>query len=354
MSDSLGTLLHARRGAVFGLLAAALFGLSAPLAKRLLGEMTPQVLAGLLYLGSGLGLSAWRLVRPATAEAPVARGDVPLLAVVALCGGVIGPLLMLIGLNRVSAVAGSLLLNLEGPFTMLIAVLVFREHLGRYGVVAAACILLGAAALRLQPGTFAADAIGIVCIAGACLAWGVDNNLTQRLSLKDPFAIVRIKALSAGLFNLALGLALGGRLPAFELVALAMLLGLFSYGASVVLDAYALRLVGAAREAAYFATAPFVGVIGAIVILGEPLRSFDLIAMLLMALGVAALLRERHSHTHGHEEMTHTHLHVHDDHHRHTHGAADPMGEPHSHEHHHAPLVHDHPHLPDAHHRHRH
>jgi drug/metabolite transporter (DMT)-like permease len=354
MTDSLETHGHDRRGAAFGLLAAALFGLSAPLAKRLLGEMTPQVLAGLLYLGSGVGLSAWRFLRPATAEAPVSRSDVPLLAVVALCGGVIGPLLMLIGLNRVSAVAGSLLLNLEGPFTMAIAVLVFREHLGRYGMLAAGSILLGAAALRFQPGTFAADSIGITCIAGACLAWGVDNNLTQRLSLKDPFAIVRIKSLSAGVFNLALGLVLGGRLPAAHIVALALLVGLFSYGASVVLDAYALRLVGAAREAAYFATAPFVGVIGSIVMLGEPLRTFDVIAMLLMALGVAALLRERHSHTHGHEELTHTHVHVHDAHHQHDHGPADPTGEPHSHEHQHAQLVHDHPHVPDAHHRHRH
>lgn len=354
MNDSLETHGRARRGAAFGLAAAALFGLSAPLAKRLLGEMTPQILAGLLYLGSGVGLSAWRFLRPATTEAPVSRSDVPMLAVVALCGGVIGPLLMLVGLNRVSAVTGSLLLNLEGPFTMAIAVLVFREHLGRYGLIAAACILLGAGALRFQPGNFAADAIGILCIAGACLAWGVDNNLTQRLSLKDPFAIVRFKSLSAGLFNLTLGLVLGGKLPELRIVALALLLGLFSYGASVVLDAYALRLVGAAREAAYFATAPFVGAIGAIVMLGERLRPFDLVAMLLMALGVTALLRERHSHLHEHEEMTHTHLHGHDQHHQHAHGPGDPPGEPHSHAHHHANLVHDHPHVPDLHHRHKH
>lgn len=345
---------HARRGAVFGLLAAALFGLSAPLAKRLLGETTPQVLAGLLYLGSGVGLSGWRAFRPATSEAPISRSDLPTLALVAVTGGVVGPLLLMIGLTRVSAVAGSLLLNLEGPFTMTIAVLAFREHLGRYGIAAAVSILLGAALLRFQPGTFAADAIGMLCIAAACLAWAVDNNLTQRLSLKDPFAIVRIKALSAGAFNLTLGLVLGGRMPELQVVGLALLLGSFSYGASVVLDAYALRWVGAAREAAYFATAPFVGAIAAIVLFGEALRSFDLVAMLLMALGVAALLRERHSHLHEHEEMKHTHVHEHDEHHRHEHGPDDPSGEPHSHEHHHVQLVHDHPHLPDAHHRHRH
>ena len=345
---------HARRGAVFGLLAAALFGLSAPLAKRLLGEMTPQVLAGLLYLGSGLGLGTWRALRPTTSEAPISRADLPTLALVAITGGVIGPLLMMVGLNRLSAVAGSLLLNLEGPFTMAIAVLVFREHLGQYGIAAAVGILLGAAVLRFQPGTFAADPIGMLCTAAACLAWAVDNNLTQRLSLKDPFAIVRIKALSAGVFNLTLGLVLGGKMPELPIVGLALLLGLSSYGASVVLDAYALRWVGAAREAAYFATAPFFGAITATVMFGAPFSAFDLIAMLLMALGVAALLRERHAHSHAHEEMTHAHVHVHDEHHRHAHGPGDPPGEPHSHEHQHVHLPHAHPHVPDAHHRHRH
>jgi drug/metabolite transporter (DMT)-like permease len=355
MSDSPDTTGGAgRRGAIYGLLAAALFGLSAPLAKRLLGEMTPQILAGLLYLGSGLGLSAWRAMRPATSEASLTRADFPVLAGVVFTGGIVGPVLMLVGLNRVSAVAGSLLLNLEGPLTMGIAVVVFREHLGRYGVAAAACILLGAGLLRFQPGAVGVDAWGMAAIAGACLAWGVDNNLTQRLSLRDPFAIVRVKSLGAGSLNLALGLVLGGKLPAAEVALGALLLGLFSYGASVVLDAYALRLVGAAREAAYFATAPFVGALAATVLLHERLTAIDLAAMLLMVLGVAALLRERHSHLHVHEEMVHDHLHVHDKHHQHRHEASDPPGEPHAHEHHHVHLVHDHPHVPDAHHRHRH
>jgi len=345
---------NGRRGAAYGLLAAALFGLSAPLAKRLLGEMTPQVLAGLLYLGAGLGLSAWRALRPRTTEAPLTRADVPALAGVVLSGGVLGPLLMLVGLQRVSALAGSLLLNLEGPLTMGIAVLVFREHLGRYGVIAAGCVLLGAALLRFQPSAFGVDAWGMASIAAACLAWGIDNNLTQRLSLHDPFAIVRIKSLCAGSVNLGLGLALGGRLPHSQVLAGALLLGLFSYGASVVLDAYALRLVGAAREAAYFATAPFVGALAAILILGETLNPLDLAAMSLMALGVAALLRERHAHRHVHQEMVHEHLHVHDEHHRHAHSPGDAPGEQHSHEHRHAPLEHEHPHVPDAHHRHRH
>lgn len=350
---------NARRGALFGLLAAALFGLSAPLAKRLLGEASPPILAGLLYLGAGLALHVWRALRPATLEAPVQRGDVPMLLGIIVAGGIVGPLLMLLGLSRVSAVAGSLLLNLEGPFTIAIAVLVFREHIGRYGIAAALLILTGAAVLKAQPGAVALDAWGAAAIAGACLAWAIDNNLTQRLSLRDPIALVRTKALSAGSFNLALGLALGAdgsarALPSAATIAAALCLGAMSYGVSVVLDAYALRLVGAAREALYFATAPFVGALAATWIVDEPLSMLDSIAMGVMALGVVALLRERHSHRHTHEPLEHDHLHVHDAHHQHAHEPGVSSAEPHAHRHRHAPIVHDHPHVPDAHHRHRH
>jgi drug/metabolite transporter (DMT)-like permease len=201
------------RGATYGLLAAALFGLSAPLAKYLLGEVTPQLLAGLLYLGAGLGLSVWHRVRPAVVEAPLQRRDLPLLAAVIVAGGILGPLLLLWGLNRVSAIAGSLLLNLEGPLTILVALLFFREHLGRWGVLAATFILLGAGLLKLEGTDGSTDIAGVLAIALACLAWALDNNLTQRLSLRDPIAIVRVKTLVAGSFNLSAGLLLGGRLP---------------------------------------------------------------------------------------------------------------------------------------------
>jgi drug/metabolite transporter (DMT)-like permease len=342
------------RGGAYGLLAAALFGLSAPIAKRLLGEVSPQLLAGLLYLGAGLGLTAARRLGPAPREAALKRQDVPALAGVIVAGGVVGPLLLLLGLARVSGVVGSLLLNLEGPLTMLLAVALFGEHLGRYGALAAALILAGAALLKLELGAGTVDVWGMACVALACLAWALDNNLTQRLSLRDPFAIVRIKTLAAGSFNLALGLALGGQLPGWRVCGAAMLLGLVSYGGSVVLDAYALRLVGAAREAAYFASAPFVGALLSTLLLGERLRASDGAAMLAMALGVAALLLERHAHWHVHEALEHEHAHEHDEHHRHAHPPGTALAEPHSHSHRHAALAHDHPHLPDAHHRHRH
>lgn len=343
-----------RRGAAFGLLAAALFGLSAPASKWLLGAVPPQLLAGLLYFGAGAGLTAYRALRPRSAEAPLRRADVGPLAGVVIAGGVLGPLLLLVGLKRVSALTGSLLLNLEGPLTIALAVALFREHVGRYAATAAACILLGAGLLKAQPGRPGADALGVVCIAAACLCWALDNNLTQRLSLRDPFAVVRAKALAAGAFNVALAFALGARVPPAGVALAAMALGCLSYGVSVVFDAYALRLVGAAREAAYFATAPFFGALASVALLREPIGWPDALAMALMIAGVIFLLRERHGHEHAHEAMEHEHKHVHDEHHRHAHEPGVDPGEPHAHAHRHEPLVHDHPHAPDAHHRHRH
>jgi drug/metabolite transporter (DMT)-like permease len=346
------------RGALLGLAAAALFGLSAPIAKILLGSVPPVLLAGLLYLGAALGLWLQRIARPATREAPLASQDAPLLIGIIASGGVLGPVLMLLGLSRVSALVGSLLLNLEAPFTVLLALVVFREHLGRYAAIATTFIIAGAGLLKLEPsagGGNTFDTLGVALLASACLCWAVDNNLTQRLSLRDPFAIVRVKTLAAGIFNTSLGIALaGGRVPELRLVAAALGLGSLSYGVSVVLDAYALRLVGAAREAAYFATAPFIGAIGSWALLHDRLTTVDVAAMSAMACGVGLLLRERHAHLHQHQELEHEHLHSHDEHHRHGHRPSDPPGDKHSHRHRHAQLVHDHPHVPDAHHRHQH
>jgi drug/metabolite transporter (DMT)-like permease len=340
---------------VLGLGAAALFGLSAPLAKRLLEVASPVLLAGLLYLGAAAGLWLHRALRPATREAGLMRGDVGRLAGVVVMGGLVGPVLMLLGLSRVTALTGSLLLNLEAPLTILLAVAVFREHLGRHAAMASACILGGALVLKLEPGGLGADGMGVALLAGACLCWAIDNNLTQGLSLRDPFAIVRIKTLVAGTVNTTLGvLVVGGPWPEAAMIAAALGLGCLSYGVSVVLDAYALRLVGAAREAAYFATGPFVGALASVVLLGDELAGADLLAMAAMAVGVVVLLRERHSHEHEHEPLEHEHIHEHDEHHRHEHAPGDPPGEPHSHRHRHEPLVHDHPHVPDVHHRHEH
>jgi drug/metabolite transporter (DMT)-like permease len=259
---------------------------------------------------------------------------------------------MLAGLNRVSALSGSLLLNLEAPFTILIAISLFGEHLGRREAISAALIILGAIFISYQPGELRADPLGAILIAAACLAWGIDNNLSQRLSIRDPIAIVQIKTLGAGTAMLTVAILIGTPAPTLGVVIATLVVGALCYGLSLVFDMQALRHLGAAREAAYFATAPFIGSIASIPIFGTLPDLGAILAAVLMASGVVILLRERHLHMHTHEALEHDHLHTHDEHHQHHHDP--PVVEPHSHPHRHQPMTHTHPHVSDLHHRHRH
>ena len=345
-------------GALMALASAALFGASTPLAKLLLGGgADPWLLAGLLYLGSGLGLGFVHLARgllgAAAPEAPLRRHDVPWLALVVLAGGVIGPVLLMLGLARTPASSAALLLNLEGLATMAIAWVAFKENVDRRLLLGAMAILAGAVLLSWRGGPGGVG-LGALAIAGACLAWGVDNNLTRKLSSADPVQIAAIKGLAAGSANLALALSQGAHLPAVAAVAGAGVVGFFGYGVSLVLFVLALRHLGTARTGAYFSTAPFLGAVLALALFREPVTVPLAGAALLMALGVWLHLSERHEHEHLHEAMDHEHRHVHDEHHEHAHGPGDPPGEPHTHRHHHAPIRHKHPHYPDLHHRHEH
>jgi len=346
---------HIWPGVPLALGSAALFGASTPFAKLLLAEgVGPFLLAGVLYLGSGIGLAVVEAVRRGPrAEAPLRRADLPWLALVVLTGGVAGPVLLMVGLTTTSASAASLLLNLEGLATMAIAWLAFRENVDRRLLAGAAAILAGAVALSWQGGPGGVG-WGAAAIAGACLAWGIDNNLTRRLSAADPVQIATIKGLAAGAANLALAFAAGAQLPLLAAIGGGALLGFIGYGISLVLFVLALRHLGAARTGAYFSTAPFIGAALAVALFGEAVTTQLVIAGGLMAVGVWLHLAERHEHVHVHEAAEHEHRHVHDEHHRHEHLPGDPAGEPHTHPHRHAPLVHRHPHYPDLHHRHRH
>jgi len=341
--------------------AAVLFGLSAPVAKMLLAGTEPLVLAGLLYLGAGFGLliAGWltsvrRRETPRTHEAPLRGADFPILAAMVVAGGVAAPALMTLGLQRVSAVSGSLLLNLEAPATIVLAVMLFGEHLGRREVLGASLVALGAAFLTYAPGDLNADTIGAVAILLACLGWAIDNNLTQRLSVRSPVALVRTKGLAAGTITLALALGVGGEMPPVRYVVGGLALGFASYGISVVLAVRALRSLGAARHAAFFATAPFVGAVAAVPLLGEVIGAREAVVGGVMALGVALLLSQRHAHRHVHEPLEHEHAHLHDEHHQHEHPPSERGREPHSHGHVHEPVSHAHSHVSDVHHRHRH
>jgi drug/metabolite transporter (DMT)-like permease len=345
-------------GAPLALASAILFGISTPLAKLLLGDgVSPWLLAGLLYLGSGVGLGVVHLVGQfgsrGSSEAALQRADLPWLGLVILTGGAIGPALLMIGLTTTSASLASLLLNLEGLATMLIAWVAFRENVDRRLLIGAAAILAGAILLSWQSGP-EGFGLGALAIAGACIAWGIDNNLTRKLSAADPVQIALLKGLVAGPTNLILALAAGAHLPSMPSIAGAGTIGFFGYGVSFVLFVLALRHLGAARTAAYFSTSPFLGAALSIVIFNEPVTVRVVVAGLLMGLGVYLHLSETHEHEHEHEALEHEHRHVHDAHHQHAHRSADPIGEPHAHWHRHLPIRHKHQHYPDLHHRHGH
>jgi drug/metabolite transporter (DMT)-like permease len=339
--------------------AAALFGISAPVAKALLAVADPWLLAGLLYLGSGVSLGAFRLVRRAqfgggAGEAALGRPDWPWLGAAILAGGIGAPVLLMLGLSRVAAAEASLLLSLEGVLTALVAWVVFREHVDRRIAGGMLAIAAGAVVLTWESGQAVRASLGALLVAGACLGWALDNNLTRKVAASDPLQIAALKGLVAGVVNSAIALALGASVPGAMTVALAALLGLVSYGVSLVLFVLALRGLGAGRTSAYFSTAPFVGAVIGVVGLGDPVTPGLLLAAALMAGGVWLHVRERHDHEHVHEALEHEHRHEHDEHHRHAHDAWAPPGVAHSHRHTHEPLRHRHPHHPDIHHRHGH
>ena len=345
------------RGVGLALLAALLFGASAPAAKGLLPGTTPQLLAGLLYVGSGGGLLLYWLGRRQARdglETPLGRPDLPWLAGAILAGGVVAPLLLMLGLTRTPASAASLLLNLEGVFTAGLAWVLFREHVHTRIVLGMLAIVAGGMLLSWEGRLGWGGISGPLLVAGACFAWGLDNNLTQKVSASDPVQITMLKGLVAGATNTGLALLLGSRFPAATVLIGALIVGLLSYGVSLVLYVRALRELGTARTGAYFSLAPFIGAAIAVVAWREPMSPSFVLAALLMGLGLWLHLTEQHEHPHTHEPLAHAHAHRHDAHHQHAHGPDDPPGEPHTHRHRHEPVTHVHPHYPDTHHRHSH
>ena len=339
--------------------AAALFGLSVPAGKALLTVTDPWLLAGLLYLGSGVSLGACRLAQRfllggRAGEARLGRSEWPWLAAAIFTGGVIAPVLLMFGLSRAAAAEAALMLNLEGVLTAVVAWVVFREHVNRRIAGGMVAIAAGAMVLAWNPTEAVRLSGGAVLIAGACLGWAIDNNLTRKVSASDPLQIAAMKGLVAGGVNIGIALSLGASIPNPTTVGLAALLGLLSYGVSLILFVLALRDLGAGRTSAYFSTAPFVGALIGVLLLGEPVTGRLGVAAGLMMIGVWLHVSERHEHEHVHELLEHEHRHEHDAHHRHGHDSSAPPGEPHSHRHVHERLLHSHPHYPDIHHRHGH
>ncbi|MFC6451705.1 DMT family transporter [Cellulomonas gelida] len=341
-------------GVQAALLAAVLFGASAPLAKLLLGEVSPWLLAGLLYVGAGLGMGVWRLVRRSP-RVRLPRHDVPWLVGAVVAGGVAGPVLLMVGLSSMPASGASLLLNAEGVLTAVIAWVVFREPAGRRVVLGMLAIVAGAVVIAVPGGQAQVTSMGpALAIVGACACWALDNNLTRRVSLTDATWLAAVKGSVAGPTNLAVALLLGARLPTVAVTASALALGFVAYGLSLVLFIVGLRHVGTARAGAYFSVAPFFGAVLAVA-LGDPVTWQLLLAGVLMGVGTWLHLSEEHAHEHTHAAVTHEHWHTHDDgHHEHEHDAPVAAGVRHRHVHTHLAVTHTHEHYPDAHHRHDH
>lgn len=347
-----------QRPALLALLAAALFGASAPLSKLLLAGLGPFSLAALLYLGSGLGLLIFSLASrglqtDATLESPLVRQDWPWLVGAIACGGVAAPVLLLWGLSGISGSEASLLLSTEGLLTVLLSAVAFKEHVGRRVWIGAALMLLASVLLLHEPAGSLGFSLHALAIIGACALWALDNNLTRPLSGRNPATIAMVKGLVAGSVNLGLAWLMGEVAPTAPHAAMAMLLGSLAYGASLFLYILAMRHLGSARAAAHFGTAPFIGAVLSVIILSEPITLVLTAACAIMLWATWLTLSERHDHAHSHSAMAHSHRHVHDEHHQHAHGPEDGP-EPHAHPHRHEPLTHDHAHMPDLHHRHGH
>jgi len=348
------------KGVLWALLAAALFGASTPFAKTLVGTVAPVTLAGVLYLGSGIGLLACYLARAVwergNTDGPVAltRIDLPWLGGAILAGGVAGPVLLMLGLTLMPASSASLLLNMEGVLTAMLAWFVFRENFDRRIFIGMLLIVAAGALLSWEQVPALGVPWGAFAIIGACLCWAIDNNLTRKVSASDPLQIAALKGLVAGSVNLGIALALGQHLPPLSTALAAGAIGFCGYGLSLVMFVLALRYLGTARTGAYFSAAPFVGAAVSLIMLGEAPGWLFWMAAALMGGGIWLHLTESHGHFHEHEPMEHNHEHAHDSHHQHEHGPEWDGKEPHAHVHKHTPIAHTHAHYPDIHHRHEH
>jgi drug/metabolite transporter (DMT)-like permease len=334
------------------LLAAVLFGAGTPIAKLLLGDVSPWLLAGLLYCGSGLGLGLIRLIRHFPAER-LQRQELPPLVGAVLFGGVIGPVLLMLGLSNMPASSASLLLNAEGVFTAVLAWWVFKENFDRRIALGMLAIVAGAVILSVPSSANLGSPWPALAILGACLAWGLDNNMTRKVASHDATWLACVKGAVAGPVNLLLAFTLGAQLPGPSSVAAAMMVGFLAYGISLVLFIVGMRHLGTARAGAYYAIAPFFGALLAVA-LGDKVTWPILLAGILMAIGVWLHLTERHHHRHVHPSAIHDHSHTHDEHHQHEHTEPVPAGTRHKHRHIHQPVAHLHDHYPDMDHRHEH
>jgi drug/metabolite transporter (DMT)-like permease len=347
-----------KRPLLYIFVSAVLFGVSPPLAKLLVKDIPPVALAGFLYFGAFAGLSLYSLLRSndstqSMRSTNLKKGDFPWLVGAALSGGIIAPICLMFGLSRISGFSASLLLNLEGIFTAVIAVLFFKEKAGKRLWLALICMTAAGVFLTWDSSQGKFNLLGPLLVTLSMLCWGIDNNLTRNISARNPIQITRVKGLASGAVSISLAYFLGMPIQWDLSIFYALLLGAFSYGISLVYFIKALEGLGSFRAGIFFSLAPFIGAVTSLILLQEWIGWVMFPAVLFTAAGFWLISTENHLHPHLHQEAVHTHLHNHTDIH-HVHEHADAAYETHVHEHKHIEENHVHPHWPDTHHRHEH
>lgn len=344
------------RAILFALLAAVLFGLCAPVSKLLLVDLSPTFMAALLYLGAGFGMLFVRMAgvlrRKPLTEAKMTRKELPYATAMVLLD-IAAPIFLMAGLTMTTASTASLLNNFEIVATSAIAMVFFREPLNKRMWLAILLIVVSSIILTVEDLQNLALSTGSLLILAACLCWGIENNCTRMLSLKDPLQIVIIKGFGSGFGALLISLWANGIHGSVPFIMLALLLGFVSYGLSIFFYVSAQRELGAARTSIYYAAAPFIGVVISWVVLRDAITGSFLIALTIMLIGTYFAISEKHKHPHAHVEETHAHRHSHSDGH-HTHHHNGEISGEHSHEHTHEAMEHTHTHMPEIHHQHTH
>lgn len=337
---------------LFAILAAALYSISAPLSKVLLGSLSPTFMAALLYLGAGIGVLGLMWFRNTRAsqrnEERISRRDLPFVAAM-IALDIAAPILLMVGLQKTSAASVSLLGNFEIVATALIALLFFKESITNRLWIGIAFITASCALLSMEPGITYTFSVGSLFVLGATVCWGLENNCTRMLSVRDPMQVVVLKGFGSGFGSLLIAASLGQVHGDFSSLIYALVLGFFAYGLSIYFYVSAQRHLGAARTSAFYAVAPFIGVIISFILFGVPPNSSFFIALPIMIAGTYFASTEGHVHPHSHLIVTHNHWHRHNDgHHNHSHEKA--IWGWHKHVHTHEPLEHIHEHCLSHHH----
>lgn len=341
---------------IFALLAAVLFGICSPVSKVLLADLSPTFMAALLYLGAGFGMLLVKITgvfrHGKQTEAKMTMKELPYIVAMILLD-MVAPIFLMLGLTMTTASTASLLNNFEIVATASVAMIFFKESLDKRMWLAIMLITLSSMILSVTDFRSLSFSLGAIFVLAACLCWGIENNCTRMLSLKDPLQIVIVKGFGSGTGALLISMGMKECYGTLTYILIALLLGFVSYGLSIFFYILAQRELGAARTSIYYAAAPFIGVLISWLVLKDAITGSFLIALLIMILGTYFAITEKHKHTHAHLEETHDHRHHHnDEHHNHQHDH-EIVGE-HSHAHTHEALEHEHMHTPELHHQHKH